>query len=264
MRSSLSRIERVSANTILRSSYSDIVPVLVGEDKEKFYVYPDIICARSPYFDAQIRRWQKAGDPVTLSYDQPATFDLYLRALYSGRLPAVTVGEMDTDTFKACSELYILADKLGDLTVANSAIDQMHFELLTPFKAPSPTSTRVLSHLEVVLPVWDATPARSPLQRLLVAAYTHEVSRDMLCPLLDHDDMTKDLAVGIAQRLAKRAAHKGLNRIAEDVIIQCTFHQHNDVHKACGLAARRSSVDGDKLDEENGDSEYGQLFGLFD
>ncbi|KAK4958107.1 hypothetical protein LTR10_004532 [Elasticomyces elasticus] len=95
--------------------------VLVGANEEEFMVYEDIITERSPFFAAAAAaRWKSTLTPdITLPEDKPGIFSDYLQCLYMGTVPK------DNDHERDVFDLYILADKLGDLKSANTIMDSI-------------------------------------------------------------------------------------------------------------------------------------------
>lgn len=74
---------KVTAN-ILRSSYSDILTVLVGHDEQRFTVHQDVICTQSGFFKAACAHgWKEAEEKIVrLPEVEAAFFEAYLERLY--------------------------------------------------------------------------------------------------------------------------------------------------------------------------------------
>ncbi|KAK0870434.1 hypothetical protein LTS02_002463 [Friedmanniomyces endolithicus] len=216
-------------------TFTQTVEVIVCDTKTKFFIHPSIIAARSPFFDAAVTRWKKAGEPITLADDDPEIFDYDLSLLYAGSFQSLRA-EVDDDDVDIASlfKLYILADKLGDLTNANGVIDRLYGVLWESV----PT-------LHKVLPAWRSTPPGSPLRRLLVDAFTRQADPEALSKQLEHASIPKDLVVAIAQRavgiaglFVKYSGCRG--ETAEEafgkffaVDDECRYHQHDDLHSYC-------------------------------
>ena len=227
--------------TAARSRFTQIVEVHVGGAKTKFYVHPGVICARSPYFEAEVNRWTKAGDPITLTYDEPPAFDLYLRTLYTGSLPVMQCSSLN-DFFTKLTGLYIIADRIGDLTIANTTVDKLRKDLWFLLALQSERLATSPS-LDVVLELWDSTPIDSPLRQMLVNCYTHKDNAGELCDILKQEEMSKEFAVAIALRLATRATRSAAEQALDDALSahKCAYHQHDDRHPSCVPAPAISS-----------------------
>ena len=209
----------------------------MGEEAKKFFVHPGFICASSPYFEAEIKRWKQERYPIRLTYDDPSIFELYLRCLYSresiDRSPRPAIpGESLGDILK----LYILADKLGDLTTANFVIDQVDDLMLATkaFRRFKEDNAGDLEDIRSLVQAWHATPANSPLRRLLVDYFARPENCGELCNMLDQEEAAGDFAVSIARRLAMKAAN--IPEIAHDSYLSpaCEYHQHDARHPQCG------------------------------
>ncbi|KAK0932298.1 hypothetical protein LTR29_016132 [Friedmanniomyces endolithicus] len=220
--------------SLSKSIFTQSLEVVVGETKTKFFVHSRIITQRSPFFDAALKRWKTAGEPVTLSDDEPATFDAYLEFLYFGRITSLdAVKDHDART-RFLLKLYILTDKLGDLRSANSTIDQLADILWNS-----------VPDLTEVLPAWSSTPSGSPLRVLLIDTLPMFSDPRELMERVEDDDVPKDLAVALARRLgafvgiimavgspeisAKNPAFSKLVPMGD----HCKYHQHDASHPRC-------------------------------
>lgn len=121
-------------------NYFDDVQVLVGPEKKRFMVYKEEICSRSSFFQARCSgRWNKpTGEPkpIDLTDEEPSTFNLYLRVLYSGKVEFDDIEEplpgeegIPQHSRERCrmAKAYILADKLQDLKSCNILIDAFDY-----------------------------------------------------------------------------------------------------------------------------------------
>jgi len=145
-------------------SFSKTIEVLVGKAQVKFTIHPDLICARSPFFDAAMKRWYTEGEPVTLKHDEPDLFNYYLQSVYADEAAPLAGGTYDTEEemkraeekeVKGLLKLYIFADRISDLTCANAAIDRL-MKLTMGYRG-------VRIAVEDLLEVWRLTPPTSPL-----------------------------------------------------------------------------------------------------
>ncbi|KAK3112528.1 hypothetical protein LTR53_011111 [Teratosphaeriaceae sp. CCFEE 6253] len=97
--------------------------VQVGDEKQEFSVRSDLIMKRSPFFKAAAdERRNDPRRPVVLDDDKPATFSAYLKCLHSG---AVDADPSDDASLCSVVDVYVLADKLGDLACGNLVIDYL-------------------------------------------------------------------------------------------------------------------------------------------
>jgi hypothetical protein len=141
--------------------YSDIIIVLVGEDKIVFPVYKDLICENSRFFQAACApdRWLEGNAKmVPLPHVNPNTFKAYYHWVVSGSL----LPEMywDSDDLRpeykqeAYIEAYILGDFLDDAGYRNEVIATMIAERAT---------WRLFSDVAITR-IWEATSERSSLR----------------------------------------------------------------------------------------------------
>ncbi|KAK1071547.1 hypothetical protein LTR12_016527 [Friedmanniomyces endolithicus] len=213
------------------SSFTQVIEVMVGKDKTSFFVHPRIIASMSPFFDAALKRWKTADEPITLSDDEPHVFDAYLMLLYDGNF---TTPWNQLENFgvelRLLLQLYILADKLGDLANADMVINRTMRHLWA-----------YVPDIETLLPAWQSTAPESPLRRLLVDAIAMKSGSRILSKQLGMAELPKDLVVAIALKLA---AFVGVGEIdGEDVerslkrlfamTPKCTYHQHEVPGSAC-------------------------------
>ncbi|TKA79424.1 hypothetical protein B0A55_03515 [Friedmanniomyces simplex] len=208
-------------------SFTRTIEVLVGETRTKFSVHHSIISARSPFFDAALKKWKTAGVPITLSDDEPDLFDAYLESLYAGKItPHWNEVEDDFVETRRLIKLYILADKLGDLTSANPVIDRLMHYLY-----------QWVPDLEDVLEEWHSTPPNSPLRLLLVDAFAMNTRSQNLARQLRKKECPEDFDVAINERLAgleKVTAFRGTEYeylFAKGA--KCACHQHDEMHAHC-------------------------------
>ncbi|KAK3114354.1 hypothetical protein LTR53_007441 [Teratosphaeriaceae sp. CCFEE 6253] len=177
-----------------RARYTSVVDVIVGWNKTKFCVHPDVLSRFCPYFEAEIARWRQAGQPITLTHGDPTIFELYLQVVYDRDLPVAHRAMAHKGVVRDLLDLYIMADKFGDLRVGNIAIDRLAIILMED-------ESDILSDLAMVLEAWDTTPPSSPLHKLLVDAYLAEGNGDLVRKALANEAMTADLVIALAEEL---------------------------------------------------------------
>ncbi|KAI4955616.1 hypothetical protein J4E91_001477 [Alternaria rosae] len=104
---------------------SPILKVCVGTDPDTagFFVHETLFTSRSGFFRCAISQAFRGTEAhvVALPDDDPDTFRLYLNLIYTHQL--VTRG---TDQWLKLCRLYVLAEKLQDVTSKNHIIDGMY------------------------------------------------------------------------------------------------------------------------------------------
>lgn len=158
---------RVSELTHHRYDLDSTFNVLVGS--KTFSLYTAVFTERSEFFRAARKPEWLAEDPekaVDLKDKYSELFNTYINCVYFGREVLQTYAdectscsESDRATkivigFRALARLYLLADKLQDLTTANMAIDE--------FMSLSDVVQRVHSSQDSY--VYSHTPPNSPLR----------------------------------------------------------------------------------------------------
>ena len=152
-----------------RHFFTTVATVIVGdgERKRSFTVHTSIVTARSTFFTAALaERWSTPNSNIELTEDDPDIFDLYLRCTYTNDAVSFADGPMShTSDEKEVDrvllllvQMYILADKLGDCASANLVVDAFIDLLFAGGEVPAPECVRY---------VWDHTPCRSSLRKLM-------------------------------------------------------------------------------------------------
>ncbi|OQO08934.1 hypothetical protein B0A48_05824 [Cryoendolithus antarcticus] len=179
------------------------VKVGTGLNAIVYTLHTNPFTKRSSFFRAATSRsWRKVNAPIDLTDHDTGTFDGYLDCVYLGGLQAnedehsddedsdedsdVDDGNSDDDedddllNMERMLDLYILADKLGDLKAASYVID----ELVT-------LSDRIdsLPEDEVTNRIFDGAGA-SPLRKLLVDWYVHDAGGSFAAEEFSHDTLT--------------------------------------------------------------------------
>lgn len=137
---------------------------MVGPKRVKFGVHKGILIRRSAFFRAALTGTFKEATEgtVTLQEDSPKVFEVFVSWLYTGKLEN-TVDEIPTPcSFKRLAELYIFADRYDVPILRNDAIDA----LVKHSQENLQISTSIFRM------VYDATPPKDPLRRLLVDIMT--------------------------------------------------------------------------------------------
>ncbi|KAF2095571.1 hypothetical protein NA57DRAFT_79290 [Rhizodiscina lignyota] len=151
---------------------SDTIKVVVGTAPAScsaFIVHRSLICGVSPFFRAACNREWREGKTgvVELPEDNPGVFGAFLQYIYTDGCdalnPTETLRSLDTGQVKQAINLYVLADKLGVVQLANDATSTLW----------SSYHDRDLK-IEDIEMVYATTPTNSALRRLVV----DEVVRD--------------------------------------------------------------------------------------
>ncbi|KAF2660741.1 hypothetical protein K491DRAFT_774638 [Lophiostoma macrostomum CBS 122681] len=175
-----------------------VVEITVGsEKKESFCVHKNLICERSAFFANALKpEWVKAnGKKIELQDDDPEIFSLYLQLLYTDKLPVKgRETPKSSDNLKKSSDrehddfwrskdaeciqicqLYILADKLQDVTSKNTVVDAI-IELLQEIEVLEDADLGPFLDFDVINRVYDGTPESSPLRRLMTDHWIHHAN----------------------------------------------------------------------------------------
>lgn len=79
----------------LRVDYNDTIGVLAGEEEESLVVHKNMICAKSPYFEAACKEsWRGADDAdgaIRLRYIELIIFKIYVHWVYSSRVDLAVI-----------------------------------------------------------------------------------------------------------------------------------------------------------------------------
>lgn len=236
-----------------RYDFSESFDVLVGPEKKRFSVYYDILTERSGFLrTARSSRWIKDSQQATDLTDlHPEVFSHYLQLVCTGKFvqPNAAVSqpsegghqnavetaaraiEASQSHLKALAKLYVLADKLEDLTSANLVMDEF-------LAAHGKTTKIVLASL--ITWIYEHTPASSPLRTVVRDIILFETGvdyykgsqskllpRELLLDVLGKDSRIKQ------ENLNTRKPIKQLYRISIHGFDKCHYHQHHDGHPKC-------------------------------
>ncbi|KAF1950253.1 hypothetical protein CC80DRAFT_598275 [Byssothecium circinans] len=163
---------------------------------QTFWVHEGLLVKRSGFFKAALDGHWKESDEKTirLPEDHPDVFGLYVAMIYMGRL-YVLPSESDTygGQHELC-ELYILADKLQDISSKNLVVDAL---LVHARRA------RIcLSSIETLKFVYGNTPDGSLLRELLVDAFVDLM--DDTWSDEEIDDLPKEFLADLSNGLLRR------------------------------------------------------------
>lgn len=227
-----------------RYDFSQSFDVLVEPERKRFSVYYDILTERSGFLKAaRSSRWiQDSQQPTDLTDLDPEVFSNYLQLVYTGKyihldansssFPEAT-GLVASHPFypqmMALVKLYVLADKLGDLTSMNLAMD----EFIT-IHQQSPVIVPFL----LMAWIYKFTPPSSPLRTVVRNIVLFEADFDFY-----KDEKTKQLPVELLldvlredSRLKESNPDKPiaeLYNVPISGVDKCRYHQHDDEHPRC-------------------------------
>ncbi|QSZ35251.1 hypothetical protein DSL72_008120 [Monilinia vaccinii-corymbosi] len=101
---------------------TELVTIIVGEEKRKFVVHQQLICGSVWYFDVAFStsRFREGQEKrMEMPEDDPEAFELFTHWLYRGSVPR----PFDADGFDHLVSLYVFAEKLCINEVADKTID---------------------------------------------------------------------------------------------------------------------------------------------
>ncbi|KAK3641170.1 hypothetical protein LTR56_011410 [Elasticomyces elasticus] len=181
-----------------RSSFTDTITVLVGEEKVPFTIHTKTVRAKSKFFDAACQReWNEGRERVVkLPEVDPETFELYATWMYQDKIDheALRMAAFVLDSgittlsgeqhVKFCwtstldlMRLHVAADFLGDAELMKQAVDGIT-EIIT---ASGPFAYKLQG---IVSYVWGSTSSKSGLRKIvldyIVAAGMHKSMRNHL------------------------------------------------------------------------------------
>jgi hypothetical protein len=180
-----------------------MLKVRVGKDLKlsTFIVHQDLLTERSEFFRRVTAGvWQQVHDEylVTLPDDDEHIFRLYFNLVYAGQL-----GTRGADEWTKLSRLFVLAEKLVDLTAKNQIVDGMH-AFFNELVKKNPTGLQV----ERILPaaatkqLYEGTPERSQARKLIVDLYAGSADESWLrdSKSLLPEEFVYDVAIRLLQK----------------------------------------------------------------
>ncbi|KAK4954671.1 hypothetical protein LTR10_008104 [Elasticomyces elasticus] len=165
-----------------RSSFTDTLTVLVGDEKVPFTIHTDTIRAKSTFFDAACQReWTEGREKmVKLPEVAPDTFELYAAWVYHGKIDheALRVAAVPKATARQdlieekprkfwstsmmdLTRLHVAADFLGDAELMKRAVDG-----ITEIIAANFTWIHRLE--DIVSYIWGSTSSKSGLRKMVL------------------------------------------------------------------------------------------------
>ena len=102
--------------------------MLVGPEEKKFGIHKGLLCAHSSFFRAALEGSFKEARTgiVTLSEDDPVTFEVFKTWLYPMRLVTERNGQEGPCSDHRLCRLYVLGDVYGVLHLKNAVINALH------------------------------------------------------------------------------------------------------------------------------------------
>lgn len=152
-----------------------MVTVFVGEEKKRFILHQNAVCARSKFFKAACsNRWREGQERVVqLPEVEVTTFQSYCHWIYSDDLPEYTC-TMDSDTRdknleqKLTIKLYLLGDTLDDVELRNKTTSRLFASMRSLEMLPTPANMKL---------IYESTPSGSLLRKMLVDAWISRADR---------------------------------------------------------------------------------------
>lgn len=160
----------VKVSMLMTSSLgSETVIVQVGPDAKQFCVHKDLICARSPFFQAALSNsWKEASErTVSLPEDDTKAFELYLNWLYTQKLtskPQSADASTRRTEFLLLAKCVTLGEKLQDVRFKNALIDT----LMAISEERDGKGSKWFPGADAISDIYEGTPQTAPIRRLLV------------------------------------------------------------------------------------------------
>lgn len=154
-----------------------MITVLVGREEQQFILYQDVVCAKSKFFKAACsKKWREGQEKVVrLPEVQPDNFKAYCGWLYSGQCPE-PICTKDSDAYQQASEwkqlidLHLLGETLDDVQLRNHSITVLFQSMRNQNMIPHPSGLTL---------IWESTPPRSQLRKMLVHAVISRLNSEV-------------------------------------------------------------------------------------
>ncbi|KAK6430829.1 hypothetical protein LTR95_013014 [Oleoguttula sp. CCFEE 5521] len=218
------------------------VLVGTGGHQKRYTIHDDNVVHRSSFFrSARSSPWCNGAKPVDLTDESPHNFEIYMHCVLTGEVD-ITTFDNGALRYIEYFETYALADKLGDLEVANVVIDSLITEKKKGTHLPNHSDDKV---------AYNKTSKGSPLRQLLTFWHVHMWSgKGAQNVEMDYELFPPELVQDIAREMiALKTANTG--RLVGSVFCQdvqkmpkCLYHQHNDHHPSCADATIREVKEG--------------------
>lgn len=204
---------------------------MVGPKRVKFGVHKGILIRRSAFFRTALTGTFKEATEgtVTLQEDNPKVFGVFVSWLYTGKLEN-TVDEIPTPCgSNRLAELYIFADRYDVPILRNDAIDALV------------KNRQEIPHIPILSfrMVYDATPPKDPLRRLLVdmVALTTNIRQSVVAYRESYPaEMLLDILVVSSERIDALLSGSGNGRRPwkpTKSSICSSYHTHEEGWTGC-------------------------------
>ncbi|KAK5166990.1 uncharacterized protein LTR77_007719 [Saxophila tyrrhenica] len=207
------------------TEYQQVSEVVVGKERTKFIIHTKVFRARSTFFKSALSTsWNLDQNPVEFVDVDPGHFSKYLTVAYGGT-PNPNFEE--DQRFLELSDIYILADRLGECTCANLVMDAIIEHVQSPaHDVPDWSTTKsILTDL----------PTDSCMHRLMVDAYCATTSTCQEVRDDAQDETASKFLVAVAQVYRTREAEVSnddtiKHAFTRDIrhLDRVRYHEHNE------------------------------------
>lgn len=215
-----------------RFNFKEALEVLTGEKpyQRTFTVHREPFTQRSKFLEAATSfRWTSGTNkPVDLTEHEPEVFAGYMQCVYNGTVTLPELPDyMGDNSFKGLIMLYLLANKLNDLTTTNLVMDEIIVLSEKVREIPSSYSITL---------VYKSTAAGSPLRKLCRDYYVHE-AMDWMLEDSDEGEFHFEFLKDVLLEFRRMSSHDTYNDERRKIGCvnreKCYYHQHNDEHPKC-------------------------------
>ena len=192
-----------------------------GLNTASFFVHSTLLTSRSDFFKHATNQDSKESEEIVVALpdDDPDTFRRYLNLVYAHQL----VTKETMQWLKLC-RLYVLAEKLQDVTSKNQVIDVMcvFFNEITCQYALRQKIHRTLP-AEATAELYDGTTRTSKARKLLVDLYTEFGPESWLKG--NREPLPQDFIKELAFRLLQKRGP-----VFSDFRNSCPSYKYHDLH----------------------------------
>ncbi|KAK3646341.1 hypothetical protein LTR56_003101 [Elasticomyces elasticus] len=200
-----------------RPNFSDIITVVVGEEKELFTVHTASICRKSEFFRAACKReWQEGKDKtIPLPDIKPPIFTLYVNWAYTGVLD-IEIGDSPDlvqndsqsadgdDTTQKKKEVASWDLRQSNLVALHLAADFLLDEALKDRSIDGLLEIKGSSlnlHSTLVSEIWGSTATGSGLRKLMLdRIISHSDGRDYIANRRGDSRVPAEFFIDVAER----------------------------------------------------------------
>lgn len=183
--------------------------VMVGPvgKEEEFIIHKHLVCATSRFFKAACSKlWTEGrGKIVRSSEVKLETFQAYVVWVYSGKVTVNNNPENGNGgAFDNLIDLYLLGDVLDDIKLRNNTMRSLVAEIKAKMLHP---------RISVIKQIWDSTPSRSLLRKMIVDATVMCYNRDTFEK--DIADYEKEVLEAVAVALIQKVPIVGCDKFVD-------------------------------------------------